>query len=160
MLVEHTLAPIYDEHSKILILGSLPSVKSREVGFYYGHPQNRFWKVLANIYNVELKDIDSKIDFLHNYHIALYDVILQCDIEGSSDSKIKDVVPTDLDIIIKNSQIKHIYTTGKKAYDLYMKYQYPKTKIKAINLPSTSPANAGWSLEQLIQSYQQIRSDS
>lgn len=157
MRVEHTLDPIYDKFSKILILGSLPSVKSREVGFYYGHPQNRFWKVMEHVFDVELSTVEKKIAFLLKHRIALYDVIASCDIQGSSDQHIKDVIPNDLSKIISESQIEKIYTTGKKAYSLYMKYQYPKTQIPAINLPSTSPANAAYSLEKLVEAYQIIR---
>ena len=153
MRVNHDLDPIYTNDSKILILGSLPSVKSRELGFYYAHKQNRFWKVMEQIFNESIED---KITFLNNHHIALYDVIESCEIIGSSDSSIKDVIPTNLTTIIHNSNITTIFTTGKKAYDLYNKYQYSKTNIKAIQLPSTSPANAAMSLEKLVEAYKVI----
>jgi len=156
MRVQHTLAPIYDEHSKILLLGSLPSVKSREVGFYYGHPQNRMWKVFEQLFHVTLQTKEEKIAFLKDYHIAMYDVIESCEIEGSRDTKIKEVIPTDLEAILHNSQITQIFTTGKKAYELYEKFQYKTTQMKAINLPSTSPANAAYSLSKLVEHYQLI----
>lgn len=154
MIVTHTLEPIYDKDSEILILGSFPSVKSREVGFYYGHPQNRFWKVLEKVFDEKIED---KKSFLHQHHIALYDVIYQCDIQGSSDAHIKDVIPSDLISILNKTQIKKVYTTGKKAYTLYMKFQYPQTHIPAICLPSTSPANAAFSLDKLVEAYKIIK---
>ena len=157
MRVEHSLAPIYDERSEVLILGSLPSVKSRSLGFYYAHPQNRFWKVMEQLFEVSLKTKEDKIEFLSDYHIALYDVIESCDIEGSSDASIKNVVPTDLNKILSTSNIQHIYTTGKKAFELYERYQYPNTKIKAILLPSTSPANGAYKIDRLLEAYQCIK---
>lgn len=159
MKVYHTLEPIYDKYSKVLILGSMPSMKSKEVGFYYGHPKNRFWSTLSAIYEETIDDsITSKIQFLKKHHIALFDVIKSCDIEGSSDSSIKNVVPNDLTEILKQSQIQTIFTTGKKAYQLYQKYIYPKTKIKAISLPSTSPAYCKKGIEQLlIKEYKKIK---
>ena len=155
MNVQHTLQPFYDRHSKVLILGSMSSVKSREVGFYYAHPKNRFWKVLSLIYQEEIEDdITKKQAFLKEHHIALFDVIQSCEIEGSSDQSIQDVIPNDLQPILEKSQIQAIFTTGKKAYQ---KYIYPKTKIKAISLPSTSPAYCKRGvLEELIQEYQKI----
>ncbi len=159
MKVYHTLEPIYDKQSKVLILGSMPSVKSKEIGFYYGHPKNRFWKTLEAVYQETIKDdMESKIQFLNRHHIALFDVIKSCDIEGSSDSSIKNVVPNDLTSILKNSRIHTIFTTGQKAYQLYQKYIYPKTKIEAISLPSTSPANCKKGIEEiLIREYQKIK---
>lgn len=157
MIVKHSLEPIYDEQSQVLILGSIPSVKSRELGFYYAHPQNRFWKVIQKVFDVELSTVEDKVNFLHQYHIALYDVIEQCEIVGSSDASIKNVVPTDLVNLINKSKITKVYTTGKKAYDLYQKYQYPNTNIQAELLPSTSPANAKCSLEDLIKVYENIK---
>lgn len=158
MNVQHTLQPFYDRHSKVLFLGSMPSVKSREVGFYYAHPKNRFWKVLSLIYQEEIEDdITKKQAFLKEHHIALFDVIQSCEIEGSSDQSIQDVIPNDLQPILEKSQIQAIFTTGQKAYHLYQKYIYPKTKIKAISLPSTSPAYCKKGvLEELVQEYQKI----
>ena len=142
-LVRHEFEPVYDKNSEILILGSFPSVKSREQGFYYGHPQNRFWKVLAAI-------VQEKEMLLRN-HIAVYDVIWQCKITGSSDSSIKDVVPADITTIVELSKIRKIYANGKLAEKLFSKYQEKKVGIKAIGLPSTSPANAAYSLERLVE---------
>lgn len=159
MRVEHSLAPIYNQNSKILILGSLPSVKSRSLGFYYAHPQNRFWKVMENLFEVSLNTKEDKINFLSEYHIALYDVIESCEIEGSSDASIKEVVPTNLEPILSTANIKHIYTTGKKAYELYQRYQFPNTKIEATLLPSTSPANGAYSMERLLEAYQCIKDE-
>lgn len=159
MKVFHTLKPIYDKSSKVLILGSMPSVKSREVGFYYGHPRNRFWSTIAKIYNEEILDNkDAKINFLLKHHIALFDVLKSCDINASSDSSIKNPIPNDLSDILETAQIKAIFTTGNKAYTLYQKYLYPKTQIKAIPLPSTSPANSKKDIENiLIKAYLQIK---
>ena len=152
MKVKHTLDPIYDNNSKVLILGSMPSVKSREIGFYYAHPRNRFWSVLKKIYNENnLETIDDKINFLHSHHIALFDVLESCDIDSSKDSSIKNIVVNDLSQILNNSQIKAIFTTGKTAYNLYNKYTYPKTNIKAIYLPSTSPANSPKGIDELLE---------
>ena len=142
MKVKHTLKPIYDKDSKVLILGSLPSVKSREIGFYYGHPKNRFWTTLENVFNEKIgTTIEEKKEFLHKKHIALFDVIKECDIVSSSDATIKNVIPNNLKPILKSSQIKTIFTTGTKAHNLYKKYIYKDTKIEDIPLPSTSPAN-------------------
>ncbi|MFA9375306.1 MAG: DNA-deoxyinosine glycosylase [Lachnotalea sp.] len=157
--LEHTLSPIFNKASKILILGSFPSVKSRENGFYYGHPQNRFWKVLAGIYRCELPvTIQNKKDMLLNYHIAIWDVIESCEIIGSSDVSIKNVVPTDLNRILKQSDISKIYTNGKVAGKLYCKHSKEMTGRDNIELPSTSPANATFSLEKLIKQWSIINS--
>ena len=150
--LSHNFGPIYSNNSEILILGSFPSVKSREVNFYYGHPQNRFWKVISNVYNSNLPlNIEEKIDFLHKNHIALWDTIDSCDIIGSSDSSIKNVITTDINIILNSANIKKIFCNGNTSYKLYMKYLFPKTDKLAIKLPSTSPANAAFSLEKLIK---------
>ena len=152
MKVNHTLEPIYDEYSKVLILGSMPSVVSRNIGFYYAHPRNRFWSVLSKVYNEEITDnINDKINFLHKHHIALYDVLKSCDIKSSQDSSIKNVKVNDLSKILKHSQIKVVFTTGKTAYNLYNKYTFPKTKISAIYLPSTSPANTRKGIDELLE---------
>jgi hypoxanthine-DNA glycosylase len=154
--IEHTFAPIFDTNSKMLILGSFPSVKSRENGFYYGHPQNRFWKVIAGIYGCAVPiTIENKKEMLMNNNIALWDVIQICDIIGSSDSSIKNVEPTDLNFILKQCDIKMIYTNGKMAGKLYHKYS--KVGRDIIELPSTSPANAAYSLEKLIEQWKKIK---
>ena len=150
--IEHGFPPFYSERSKILILGSFPSVKSREDGFFYGHPQNRFWKMLAAVYGEAVPTgITQKKALLERHNIALYDVIFSCDIVGSSDSSIKDVVPADITTIVEHSKIRKIYANGKLAEKLFSKYQEKKVGIKAIGLPSTSPANAAYSLERLVE---------
>ena len=151
--VEHTFGPVYDSESRILILGSFPSVKSREISFYYGHPQNRFWKLLSLLFNEEIKD---KKTFLLKHHIALFDVIESCDIIGSSDTSIRNVKPNDLSLIINNSKIETVYLNGSKAYELYKKYCADKYDIDAIKLPSTSPANAAYSIEKLYNEWMMI----
>lgn len=159
MKVNHELEPIYDKNSKILILGSIPSIKSREIGFYYSHPKNRFWKTLEQVYEEKIPNTkDDKINFLHKHHIALFDVLKSCDIDSSSDNSIKNPIPNDLVPILKETNIEFIFTTGKKAYQLYQKYCYPITKIKAIYLPSTSPANCPKGIdEKLVTIYNQLR---
>lgn len=157
MKLNHPLMPIYNEHSKILILGSFPSVKSRECGFYYGHPQNRFWKVLAALFNEPMPEaIEAKKEFLLHHKIALWDVVKSCEITGSDDNTISDVTANDLSVLLSDTQIKVIYCNGSTAYSLYNKYIYPVTRLKAIKLPSTSPANAGYSLTELISAYTRI----
>lgn len=153
MKVYHELEPVFDFQSQILILGSFPSVQSRKKQFYYGHPQNRFWRIIETLYNTTVTDIESKKQFLLEHHIALWDVVESCEIEGSSDASIKHVKINDIQKIIQASQIKKIYANGKKAYDLYYQYVYPQTKLSCIGLPSTSPANALYSLEKLIQKW-------
>lgn len=153
--VVQPFAPVFDEESEILILGSLPSVKSRENGFYYGHPQNRFWKVLSAVIGCkEPCDIAQKKDMLLSHHIALWDVIYECDIKGSSDSSIKNVVTADISGIIRKSRIRYIYVNGKTAEKYYKKYIEPDLHIKAVVLPSSSPANAAFSLSALIDSWE------
>ena len=152
--IVHTFQPVFDEHSEILILGTLPSVKSRENQFYYGHKQNRFWKVLAQICEESIPEtIEEKKEMLLRNHIAIWDVIESCDIKGSSDSSIRNVVPTDLSWILEGSQVKKIFVNGKKAGALYQKFQQQITGMEAIVLPSTSPANAAWSFERLYEEW-------
>lgn len=158
--VTHTFAPVFDKDAKILILGSFPSVKSRQNNFYYGHPQNRFWKVLARILQTDLpQTVEEKKTFLLEHHIAVWDVIESCTIMGSSDSSIKDVVVNDFSMLLQNSSIKTIYVNGGKAYELYHRYAEKETGIKAIKLPSTSPANAAWGLERLCEEWKRILTD-
>ena len=155
--VTHTFGPVYDSQSKILILGSMPSVKSREQQFYYGHPQNRFWKVLSAVLEESPpKTIDEKKAFLLNHHIALWDVIASCDIIGSSDSSIKNVVVNDFDSVLRFSKIQRIYANGAKAYSLYQKYVPESPRNNIMKLPSTSPANAAWSMERLCEAWKDI----
>lgn len=156
--VQHTFPPVYDAHSEVLILGSLPSVKSREIQFYYGHPQNRFWKVLALVTGQEVPEtVEGKKNFLLRNRIALWDVIAQCDIVGSSDSSIRNVIPNDFRRLLGEAPIRQIYANGGKAYELYMKYAYPVCRREAVKLPSTSPANAAFSLEKLYEAWKRIR---
>ena len=149
--VYHEFEPIYNEKSKVLILGTFPSVKSREGQFYYHHPQNRFWKVMAALTKERLpQTISDKKELLLNHHIAIWDVVQSCQIKGSSDSSIRNVIPNDISRILRDAPIRQIYTNGGTAFKLYEKYCLPLTRQKAIRLPSTSPANAAYSLERLI----------
>ena len=159
--IKHTFEPVYEKNSTILILGSFPSVKSRENGFYYGHPQNRFWKVLAGILEEDKSaldgaDVGKKIEFLKKHKIAVWDVIDECEIIGSSDSSIKNVIPSDIGRIVQKSKIKKIYVNGKTAKKLYDKYCLKSTKMEAEVLPSTSPANAVYRLDDLIEAWKAI----
>lgn len=150
----HEIEPVYNENSKILILGSFPSVKSREGKFFYHHPQNRFWKVLAGILGSAVPEtIEEKKEFLLQNHIAVWDVIASCEIEGSSDSSIRNVIPNDLNKILSTANIKHIYTNGGTASKLYRKYCYAQTQMEDVKLPSTSPANAAYSLGKLMEEW-------
>ena len=153
----HPIPPVYDENSNILILGSFPSVKSREASFFYGHPQNRFWRVLAALYGESVPSSGSeKRAFLLSHGIALYDVIASCEIRGSADATIRGVCPTDLSPILSRGKIGRIYVNGKTAEAYYKKYQEKATKRAAIPLPSTSPANAAYSLDRLIEAWKVI----
>lgn len=153
----HEFGPVYDEESEILILGSFPSVKSREMNFYYGHPQNRFWKLLAALYETkEPGSIPEKKAFLIRRRIAVWDVIESCDITGSSDSSIRNVKVNDIGRILGEAKIRTIYANGKKAGQLYQKYVEPKTKRSIVGLPSTSPANAAFGMERLMESWKRI----
>ena len=152
--VVHEIPPVYDARSRVLILGTIPSPKSREYGFFYGHPQNRFWKLLAGIYEEAVPEtIDEKKALVLRHHLAVWDVISQCDIIGSSDSSIRNVVPSDLKGLLQNSGIHTVIANGAKAYELYEKHQLPVTGIKAQKLPSTSPANAAWSFGRLKEAW-------
>lgn len=153
----HEFGPVYDENSEILILGSFPSVKSREVKFYYGHPQNRFWKLLAALYAAkEPASIPEKKSFLTRRRIAVWDVIESCEIAGSSDSSIRNVKVNDIGRILCEAKIQTIYANGKKAGQLYQKYVEPVTGRSIVGLPSTSPANAAFSMERLAESWKRI----
>ena len=153
----HPFPPLFNEESKILILGSFPSVKSRKNQFYYGHPQNRFWKVIAAIFGTDIPtSIDEKKALILSNHLALWDVIAECEIVGSSDSSIRNVRANDLTVILEHSKVEQIFTNGKTAEKHYIKYIEPQTNIKATVLPSTSPANAAWSLERLIEEWRSV----
>lgn len=152
-IIKHPFEPVYNSESKILFLGSIASIKSRELGYPYSSPKNRFWKVLEIIFNEKI--INYK-QFLISKKIALWDVIKSCEISGSSDSSIKNVVVNEIWDVIDNSNIKYVFTNGKKAYELYNKYVYPKTMIRAVSLSSTSPANATKKLDDLVEEYKII----
>lgn len=155
---QHPFGPLYDENSKVLILGSFPSVKSREEMFFYGHPQNRFWKVIAAVCNADTPvTVEEKSKLLHANHIALWDVIASCDITGSSDSSIKNVVANDLTVILESADIKQIFVNGKTAEKYYNKYIRDTIGREAVCLPSTSPANAGWSIDRLVEAWSVAR---
>lgn len=155
--VQHPIPPLFDGNSRVLVLGSFPSVKSREQGFFYGHPQNRFWKVLSNLAcKEEPKSIAEKKALLLSMGVAVWDVIAYCEIVGSSDSSIRNVVPNDLNVILREADIKKIFVNGKTALKYYDKYIKPTLGIEAICLPSTSPANAAWSLLRLTESWKQL----
>ena len=154
----HPFKPIFDKNSKILILGSFPSVISRKFGFYYTNPQNRFWRVLAAILNAAVPEsTDEKIKFLLSHHIAIYDAAISCEIEGSSDAKMSKIVPVNLKPIFKAANITRVYANGGKAYEICKKYLEDEiiksTKNEVVKLPSTSPANAKFSLEKLVHEW-------
>ena len=152
--VIHPLNPIYNERSEILILGSFPSVKSREAAFYYGHPQNRFWRVLAEIFQSPLPaDNGERRGLILSNRLALWDVIASCRVRGSADNAIAEATPNDLSQILSAAPIGRILVNGRTAEKYYMKFQYPKTGILPTVLPSTSPANAAWSLERLTAAW-------
>lgn len=154
----HPIPPLFDADSTVLVLGSFPSVKSRESGFFYGHAQNRFWRVTAAVFGCPVPvTIPEKRAFLLQNHVALWDVIASCDIDGSSDASIKNVRPNDLAPLLAASKITHIFTNGATADALYTRWQFPATGISAVRLPSTSPANAAWSLDRLIDAWRVIR---
>lgn len=157
----HPFPPLYDSESEILILGSFPSVKSREQKFFYGHKQNRFWKVMAAVLETAVPEtIEEKKKMLYRHHIALWDSIYSCDIIGSSDSSIKNAVPTDLGQIITGSKIRKIFCNGAASGICLKKYQEKELQITADILPSTSPANAAYSLEKLISIWRKIKEES
>ena len=155
--VTHDFQPIYNEESRILMLGTMPSPKSREVGFYYGHPRNRFWKVVSEVCGENLPETkEEKIDFALRNKIAVWDVLAGCEIKGAEDASIKNPVANDMNIIIKSADIKAIFATGQKAAQLYRRYCQKETGIEIICLPSTSPANCSISYEKLFEAYQEI----
>ncbi len=156
--VSHTFAPVFDRRSRVLILGTFPSVKSRENQFCYGHPQNRFWKLLAELFEEDTPvAVEEKKEFLLRNHIAIWDVIASCDIIGSSDSSIRNVVPCDLNQVLLQAPIRQIFANGGKAYELYKKHSYSQTEREIIKLPSTSPANAAFRMERLLESWRAVR---
>ena len=155
--VTHTLSPVYDNESKILMLGSIPSPLSRQTGFYYGHAQNRFWRVLSTVFSNDLPTTNNeKKAFLHTHHIALWDVLHSCEIQGASDASIQNPVPNDIGIILNTCPIRAIFATGSKAAALYQKHVFQRTNRPIITLPSTSPANCRMSMNQLVAAYEMI----
>ena len=158
MLIYHTIEPVFDRRSKVLLLGSFPSPLSRQNGFYYGNPQNRFWQVLASVLSVPVPVTNAeKRALLLSRGVALWDVLARCDITGASDTSIRDEVPNDLTVIFTAADIRAVFTTGSTALRLYQKYSFPVTGVRANGLPSTSPANRGrWPLEKLIGEYAKI----
>lgn len=156
-MIHHPFPPLYDEHSRILILGSFPSVKSREQQFFYGHPQNRFWIVVSAVFGCDTPtDIPEKKAFLLSHGIALWDVIASCEIKGSADSSIKGVIPNDLSPILNAAPIEKIFVNGRTAEKYFVKYQKNTIGRDAVCLPSTSPANAAWSADRLIDAWRII----
>lgn len=156
----HTFGPVFSDESKVLILGSFPSVRSREQGFYYAHPQNRFWKVLAFLFGEALpQSIDEKRCFISDHKLALWDVASSCEIKGSADSSLKYAEPNDIAALLKCADIKNIFTNGKTAQKLYTKLILPQTQMEAICLPSTSPANASCSFEKLCEAWSVIKTN-
>ena len=154
MRIDHPIPPLYGPDSEKLILGSFPSVKSREARFFYGHPQNRFWKILAALCGEDVpKSIEEKTRLVLDHGFALWDVIASCEIVGSSDSSITNAVANDLQPILEGSRVTQIFCNGTTSYRLYCRYIQPMTGIEAVYLPSSSPANAAWSLDRLIETW-------
>lgn len=157
-VLTHPFGPLYSEKSRVLILGSFPSVKSREQNFFYGHPQNRFWKVVAEVFDSDVPTtIDEKKELILSSGLALWDSIASCEITGSSDASIKNVKTNNISIILDSCSIERIYCNGRKSYELYSKYIQPETGREAVCLPSTSPANAQWTLDRLKEAWAVIR---
>lgn len=156
--VTHEFPPLFDKDSKVLILGTIPSPKSREQGFYYGHPRNRFWKVLAQVFDAPVPEtIAEKKALVLCNHVALWDVLASCSIQGAEDASIRDVVPNDMHVIFSQADIRAVFTTGSKATALYRRYCEPVCGIPCIGLPSTSPANCRMKDEELLEAYRKIR---
>ena len=153
----HSIEPVFDTESRVLILGSMPSPKSREVQFYYGHPQNRFWRVLAAVLGEEVpQSVPEKKAMLLRHRIALWDVLAECEITGASDSSIRNPVANDLSVILGHAPVQAVFTTGATAWKLYTRLQKPHTEIEAVRLPSTSPANCAVKMEALTEAYKAI----
>ncbi len=155
--IAHPFGPLFSAKSEVLILGSFPSVKSREQHFFYGHPQNRFWKVIAALYHAEMPvTIPEKKELILRSGLALWDTIASCTVTGSSDASIRDVQANDLSVILNHSPIRKICCNGKTSWQLYEKWIRPQTGREALCLPSTSPANAQWTLERLTEAWAEI----
>lgn len=155
--IVHPIPPLFDRDSRLLILGSFPSVKSREAGFFYGHPQNRFWPLLARLFGEQPPtSVEQKKALALSHHIALWDSIASCTVVGSSDSSVRDVKPNNLTPILQGSCVTYVACNGTLSHSMYRKYLFPLTGIEAIRLPSTSPANAAFSMERLLNAWQAI----
>lgn len=155
--IVHPIPPLYDGNCRILILGSFPSVKSREAMSFYGHPQNRFWPLLARLFEEPVPTtVGEKKALALSHHVALWDSIRSCTIVGSSDSSVRDVVPNDLGAILNNSRVERVFCNGALSHKMYMKYIYPTTRIEAVALPSTSPANASYTVDRLEKAWRVI----
>ena len=155
--IKRTFGPVYDRNSVVLILGSFPSVKSREANFYYGHPQNRFWPLLGKMLGCEIPpSTEERKALLLQKRIALWDTIEECDIIASSDASIRNIVPVDIQQVLRTADIQQIYCNGSTSYDLFLRYLEPVCRRKPIKLPSTSPANAAWNLSRLYEAWKQI----
>jgi len=156
MRLTHGFEPVYDDACIVLILGSFPSVQSREDGFYYGHPRNRFWPLLAKLFADDVPQMSGeKKAFLLRHHIALWDVVQSCEITGSSDASIREVIPNDIRCILESAPIRQIYANGRTAHKLYTRWLQPVTGSEAVCLPSTSPANAAWTMEKLGKAWRE-----
>jgi len=156
--IVHPFGPLYDTQCKVLILGSLPSLKSREQNFFYGHPRNRFWPLLAALFHeTPPVSVQEKREMALRHHIALWDTIYSCEIIGSSDSSIRSVEPTDLCPIVEESGVRRIFCNGRTSWDYYRRYQEKELGMEAVLLPSTSPANAAWSMDRLIAAWSVIK---
>lgn len=156
--IVHEFEPVFNQNSRVLVLGTIPSPKSREQGFYYGHPRNRFWKILAQVFGEPVPvAVEAKKELLLRRRIAVWDVLKCCEIHGASDSSIKNPIPNDMNRILQRAEIRAVFTTGSKAAALYRKYCEPVCRMPCIGLPSTSPANCRMSDEELKRQYGQIR---
>ena len=159
-MISHPFAPVFDGASSLLILGSFPSVRSRAAMFYYGHPRNRFWRVLGGVYGESPPvTVQEKTAFLYARHVALWDVVSSCDITGSADSSIKNVVPNDIVSLLAHTRITRVFVNGRTAETLYDAYLLPLGAPKAVYLPSTSPANAAWDCDRLIAAWRKALSE-
>ena len=157
MKLDHPFGPLYDENSRVLILGSFPSVRSREQNFFYGHPQNRFWKVVAEVFGQPVpQTVEEKKLLILDNGLALWDSIASCEITGSSDASIRNVRANDIGVILNSCSIERIYCNGRKSHEMYERYIEPETGRVAVCLPSTSPANAKWTLEKLTGAWSVI----
>ena len=155
-MVQHEIPPVFDENSRVLVLGSFPSVQSRKAAFFYGHPQNRFWRVLSAVFGEPVPgDVPEKKALLLKHKVALWDVIASCDVTGSADASIKNVVPAYIERITGAAPIERVVCNGGTAGRLYKRYLQERTGLSAVVLPSTSPANAAWRLERLVERWRE-----